>query len=370
MTAYSPGAARLLLAPVTITATKPLLPTHIKGFLWVDTLFRGTRLVRDLEYYWNPRAANLTGQTIQFWDHLDRRHAHLDHGALSADELGRLYVSFHASGDARPMNLLRHYTERVEREGWVHPATRAATGEWKRQLDLLGVHDPGLTADRPAQLSIDETVELLTRRHLCVDHRGHGGPAYLDGTRWGMPLRTVVGTDGHANYLLVILRDLLPRLADGDRVLLVYDDDLSHDYALLARVLGALGARPSRLPLGRVPLGGVIRSSRHGGWDGHTIGRLAGLCLEEFDEAAYRLGMRLYFIAMLKRTSAEPFRLDLLRRALSRATRMLREADGRPEPADRLLGCATPAGWIDPYRLTDGLFARRASASLLDQVYL
>ncbi|GAA3587749.1 hypothetical protein GCM10022419_082520 [Nonomuraea rosea] len=361
---------RLLLAPVTITATKPLLPTHIKGFLWMDTLYRATRPVRDLEYYWNPRAANLTGQTIQFWDYLDRHHADLDHDALPTDELGRLYVRFHASGDARPMDRLRHYTERVEQEGWVHPSTQATTRDWKRQLDLLGVHDPGLTADRPAAASIDETVELLARRHLCVDHRRHGGPAYLDGTRWGMPLRTVIGADGHANYLLVILRDLLPRLAGGDEVLLVYDDDLAHDYALLARVLGVMGARPHRLPLGRVPIGGAVRSSRHGGWDGHSIGRLAELCLREFDQAAYRLGMRLFFIGMLKRTSSEPFRLDLLHRALSRAGRMVREAgEGCDLPAF-LRGFATPAGWTDPYRLTDFLFARRAPAALLDQVYL
>lgn len=361
---------RLLLAPITITATKPLLPTHIKGFLWVDTLYRGTRLVRDLEYYWNPRAANLTGQTIQFWDYLDRLQGDIGYDDMSTDDLGRLYVRFHASDDARPLDQLRHYTERVEREGWVHPATRAATRDWKRQLNLLGVHDPGLAADRPATVSIDETVERLERHHLCVDHRRHGGPAYLDGTRWGMPLRMVIGADGHANYLLVILRDLLPRLEAGDRVLLVYDDDLSHDYALLGRVLEALGARPSKLPLGRVPLGGVVRSSRYGGWDGHTIGRLADLCLSEFAPAAYRLGMRLYFIAMLKRTSSEPFRLDLLRRALSRAGRMVREADERCDLPAFLRGFATPAGWIDPYRLTDGLFARPASSALLDQVYL
>jgi hypothetical protein len=366
-------ARRLLLAPVTITATKPLLPTHVKGFLWVDTLFRGTRLVRDLEYYWNPRAANLTGQTIQFWDYLDRRHPEVDFDALSPDDLGHLYVRCHASGDTRPMDRLRHYTERVEWEGWVHPATRAATRDWKRQLHLLGVHDPGLTADRPAVASIDETVELLARRHLCVDHRRHGGPAYLDGTRWGMPLRPVIGADGHANYLLVILRDLIPRLAASDEVLLVYDEDLAHDYALLARVLAELGARPSRLPLGRVPIGGVVRSSRHGGWDGHSLGRLAEVCLREFDPAVYRLGMRLYFIAMLKRTASEPFRPDLLRRALSRAGHMLGEAGEAGDTGDLpayLRGFATPAGWVDPYRLTDGLFARRAPAALLDHVYL
>lgn len=364
--------------PVTITATKPLLPTHVKGFLWVDVLFRGTRLVADPEYHWNPRTPNLTGQTIQFWDYLDRRHPDLDYDGVSAHDLGLLYVRFHASGDAVPLDALRPYVDRVERDGWVHPATRGMTRHWRRHLDLLGVHDPGLMRDRPLGMSTDEVVDRLVRRRLCVDHRRHGGPVYLDGTRWGMPLRKVIGMDGHANYLLVILRDLLPRLLPGRRVLFVYDDDLARDYALLGRVAEALGAPTARLPLGRVPLDGIVRSSRHGGWDDVTIDRLYELCRKESGPAAYRLGMRLYFIAMLKRTSGERFRPDLLRRALARAERMIREAS-RDAPRDgaaaagRAAACVKPSGWVDPYRLTDGLFARRsppAPRGLLDAVFL
>ncbi|MFF3445424.1 hypothetical protein [Streptosporangium sp. NPDC002721] len=329
------------------------------------------------EYLWSSRTPNLTGQTIQFWDHLDRKHSDADFAALPAQELGRMYVRFHASGDARPLDELRHYTERVEREGWVHPATEAITAEWQRQLRLLGVHDPGLSVDRPPDLSVEETVRFLVRHHLCLDHRRYGGPVYLDGSRWGMPLRKVVGADGHANYLLVILRDLVPHLTLGRRVLLIYDDDLSHDYALLAQILAALGALPSRLALGRVALDGAIQSSRHGGWEAYTLGRVAALCLDHFDPRSYRLGMRLYFIAMLKRTSSVGWSFRLLHRALTRAERMIKAASssGR-SPADtlaRLRACTRPDGWVDPYRLTDGLFARRNSPPplrLLSSVYL
>ncbi|WP_242902300.1 hypothetical protein [Actinomadura terrae] len=366
---------RPLILPVTITATKPLLPTHVKGFLWVDVLFRATRLVADPEYHWSPRTPNLTGQTIQFWDHLDRRHGTLDFDSVPPDDLGRLYVRFHSSGDARPLDELRHYIDKVEHDGWVHPATRAMSVAWKRHLDLLGVRDPGLLVDRPLTLSTEETVERLVRHRLCLDHRRYGGPVYMDGTRWGMPLRKVIGADGHANYLLVILRDLLPRISDGRQILFVYDEDLAHDYALVGRIASALGARPSKLPLGRVPIGGALRSSRYGGWDEVTIGRLSELCLGEFGPAAYRLGMRLYFIAMLKRTSGEPFRPALLRRALLRAERMLRDAgdEDSPDHASRLLDSVRPSGWADPYRLTDGLFAGRtpkAARALLEAVYL
>ncbi|MFP3968102.1 hypothetical protein SMC26_37785 [Actinomadura fulvescens] len=347
----------------------------------MDVLFRASRLIADPEYHWGPRTPNLTGQTLQFWDYLDRHHPAVDYDGVSPDDLGRLYVRFHSSGDALPLNELRHYVDRVERDGWVHPATRHMTLHWKRHLDLLGVHDPGLMRDRPLAASTDEVVERLAAEGLCLDHRRHGGPVHLDGTRWGMPLRKVIGADGHANYLLVILRDLVPRLSPGRRVLLVYDDDLSHDYALLARMVDALGGRVERYPLGRVPLGGAVRSSRHGGWDDVTIDRLHRLCRKEFGPAAYRLGMRLYFIAMLKRTSGETFRPELLRRALARAERMLRDAGDDDPPgalpagssSARIATSVRPSGWVDPYRLTDGLFARRARPvprSLLDTVYL
>ncbi|GAA5039857.1 hypothetical protein HNP84_005253 [Thermocatellispora tengchongensis] len=380
MTETVPRPPRLLIAPVTITATKPLLPTHIKGFLWVDVLLRATRAIGgEAECLWNPRTPNLTGQTIQFWDYLDRELGDVDYEGLSADEIGKLYVECHASGRARPLKELRPLAERVEREGWTHPAGLRMSRDWARHLTLLGVRNPDLLTDRPQGLPIDEVVELLARRRLCLDHRRYGGPVYLDGTRWGMPLRTVMGADGHANYVLVALRDVISHAPGHDRVLLVHDEEAAHDFALIERVLRELGTPASRLALGRVPLGGTPRSSRHrssrhGGWEGFTIERIAALCLDRFDETAYRLGMRLYFIAMLKRTAGEPLRLDLLRRALLRAERLVRAAgDAAPGGPGVLRRYATPAGWVSPYRLTDALFARRdnpARGDLLRSIYL
>ncbi|MFD0689985.1 hypothetical protein [Actinomadura fibrosa] len=374
---------RLLLAPVTITPTKPVLPTHTKGFLWVDALYRGTRALGDVEYLWNTRSACLAGQALRYWEYLDRTFGDADLAGLSVHELGELYVKAHAE-PAPPYPLLRPYAERAE-QGWVHPASERILRAWADQLGLLHVLDPGFFADRPYRLTVDELIGLLADRHLCLDHRRFGGPAYLDGTRWGMPLRPVVSADGHANYLLMVLRDLVPRIAEYDRVLLVHDEEIGHDYVLVERILGALGARTSRLALGRVPIPGAAGSSRSGGWAGTALDELAALCLDQVGPDVYRLGMRIYFINTLQRTGGSPVDLRLLHRAMTRAEGLLARADhdapaNYDAPAGRDAGTAgelrrllTPSGWVDPYRLTCRLLAkdgRGPSRRLIEEVLL
>ncbi|MFF0171328.1 hypothetical protein [Streptomyces prasinus] len=59
-----------------------------------------------------------------------------------------------------------------------------------------------------------------------MDHSRFGGPVYLDGTRWGLPLSRLIDGDGMPDSLMPILR-VLP-----------------------ARVLGVFGARVARVPGG------------------------------------------------------------------------------------------------------------------------
>src|SRR5439155_21972953 len=109
---------------------------------------------------------------------------------------------------------------------------------------------------------------------MCLDHRDLGGPIYLDLTSFGLPLRQIVTADGRANYLACALRELLPLAPDYDEVVLLYDRELDADYQLLARALAASGPEVRRVPIGRVPIDGRIRSTRHGGWHGHTAADL------------------------------------------------------------------------------------------------
>jgi hypothetical protein len=351
----------LALAPVTITPTKPLTPSHVKGLLWLDVIWKATSELVETAYVWNSRTPNLSAQTLAFWEYLDRTRGDVDWAHVSEHELGELYVSCHAQAEPPGFDALRPYLERVEAEGWMHPASRRLIELWQEQLGLLGVEDPGIGVDRAPGLSTEEALGLLAERGLLVDHRGFGGPAYVDGARWGQPLRQVIGEDGHANYVLVVLRELLPLIGRQDRLLLAFDEDLAEDYVLIDRVLSELGAGVSRLALGRVPIDGAIRPSRRGGWEGRTLADLARLCLEHFDLPAYRLGMRIYFIAILKRSSPQSFRPELLRRSLLRAQRII-DAPGASDGHDDYLAFLreklADGGYVDPHRLTTALLDR------------
>lgn len=367
----------LALAPVTITPTKPLTPTHIKGLLWLDVLGKSCREIADTTCIWNPRMSNLSAQTLTFWAYLDDVVGPVDWSRYTETQLGELYVESHRAGRGRPnADRLRGYLDRVEVDGWVHPASRRLVDLWREQLDLVNVADPGLAGVRPLGLPAEAALERLAARDLIIDHRRYGGPAYLDGTAYGLPLRQLIGEDGLSNYLLPVLRDLIPVIGRRDRIVLVHDPELGQDYLLLDRVLTTLGARVSRLALRRVALDGVVRSSRFGGWQGRTLADLAAACLEHVDLATYRLGMRLYFIAVLERDAPQSFRPDLLRRSLRRARRLLDTygaaagdgaADGTDEETDAgfrdfLAGLVGAGGYVDPYRLTTSLFDRHRPA--------
>ncbi|NUT35966.1 MAG: hypothetical protein HOV79_23165 [Hamadaea sp.] len=367
--------ADLALAPVTITPTKPLTPTHVKGLLWLDVIHKSTREIRRVTYVWNPRMSTLTAQTAAFWEFLDRVVGDVDWSACTEPVLGELYVRSHTEGTRPSGNALQPYFERVEKEGWIHPASLRLLDLWHEQLGLLNVADPGLRSTAELALTGGDVLDVLREHQLTIDHRGIGGPVYLDGTIWGLPVRQIVDEDGIANYLVPVLRELIEVGARHQRVVLVYDQELMQDYVLLDKVLTALGVAVTRLALGRVPIDGVVASSRHGGWEGKTLSDLSNACLEHVDVPTYRLGMRIYFIAMLERGCAKSFQPDLLRRSMHRAQRILGE-HGDPDDSGEshafLRRLAThDGGYVDPYRLTTALLDRRRKvpADLLATVF-
>ena len=368
----------IVVAPVTITPTKPLTPTHVKGLLWADVLLKATAQVNPVRLVWNPRLSNLTAQTAAFWAHLDRTEPYTDWSTVAETGIGERYVRMHAAGPepALDRDAVRAHLERVEDEGWIHPASRRLLDLWRDEFALLVVGDPGLTADAPLRSTNAEVFGLLTDRGMLIDHRRYGGPVHLDGARWGMPIRQLVGVDGHVNYLLPILRELLPQITPERVFLLLFDDGLTGDYLLLDRVLTAFGATVTRLPLSRVPIAGTVQSSRYGGWQGSTLADLSRAYGS--DVAAYRLGMRLYFVGMLDRRSTQSFRTDLLGRSVARAARLLQDApgagaDNATEQRHRTLlrALAAPNGYVDPYRLTVSMLGRRATPvhHLLRRIY-
>lgn len=378
MSQLSGAPAELVVAPVTITPTKPLTPTHIKGLLWTDVLVKASARVASVRLAWSRRMAALTSQSADFWQHLDRTEPDTDWSTEPAGRLGERYVSFHAS---RPKSVSADpryaadpsYLARADRDGWVHPAGLRMLDHWRAELALLGVDAQGLTDDRPLAGTAELVLDALAERRLLIDHSRYGGPVHLDGARWGMPLRQLIGADGRPNYLLPILRELIPTIRADRAFLLVHDTDITADYLLLERVLAAFGARVSRLALSRVPVEGAARSSRYGGWAGATLTDLSAVS-GSASRAGYRLGMRLYFAGVLHRRSAQSFRMPLLRRCVGRAARLL---DGAPEGGDeatrRLVGVLArmraQRGYVDPYRLTSSLLGERLLSPAVREIY-
>jgi hypothetical protein len=128
-----------------------------------------------------------------------------------------------------------------------------------------------------------------------------------------------------------------------------------------------------RVSLGRVPIDGVVRSTRAGGWQGHTVAALLARYGGADDPLPVRLGMRLYFIAMLGKGQQQSFRDDLLSHAIDRAGRLLADAGGAADPtvadptvAEFVRRNGGPHGHVDPYRLTSTLLSKHCRGPIRD----
>jgi hypothetical protein len=368
-----PGARRrVLLAPVTVSPTKPLTPSHLKTLLSMDVLHRATATFADVTHVYHPLAHAGSRQVAGFWEYLDRRHPGLAFGACTEEEIGELYGEFQRD-ERVPYSALEPVVRRAE-AGWVHPASERLLDLWESHYRLLAMLDPKLGRSGPDPMPAAELIDLLVRNDLCIDGRPLGAPVYLDATAAGLPLRMMVGPDGHANYLVSTLCEIVPQLAGHDHVVLAHDTEIRADYRAIAHVLTALGAEVSRVEFSRVRLDGVARATRFGGWHGYTVGALSGPLIAEFGWPAFALGFRLYLVAGLGRASQESFSVRHLRRWVHRAGRLLTEHSGRPENAASGVSLASLAGrlpYVDPRRVVTTLLSRDAAvpaADLLDVV--
>lgn len=370
---------KVLLAPVTVTPCKPLTFSHLKGLLWADVMFRATSHMADVTYRYSHTTYHQTEQTLGFWEFLDRTQGDIDYSALSEEGIGELYVRWRAEETQPRSAALRPYSEAIEHNGWVHPASTRILRLWTGHYARLGLHDPGLLAHQPPALGLEEMVDRLVAMEMGLDQRDCGGPVYLDATRFGLPLRQIVAPDGRPNYVACALRELLPLAPRYDEIVFLYDQGLDADYRLLERVMRCAGPVVHRVAIGRVPIDGKITSARDGGWHDHTAGSL--LRSVEAAQAvpdARRLGMRLYFIAILGPGQRESFRYDLLHKSLVRAERLLAQAAEAPRSTrsdlPSLLGRhRSDHTHVDPYRLSSSLLGkgrRLLSCELLSSVFL
>lgn len=364
------AASKVLLAPITVTPSKPLTPSHLKGLFWADVLHRSTGHLAEITFRHSQTTYLPTEQVVGFWEFLDRTEGDTDYSSASEEEIGELYMRFRAEGGRTGAEAVRPYAEAAE-SGWVHPASARVLRLWSGHYARLGLHDCGLLAYQPPELDLEEMIRQLVASGMGLDQRGWGGPVYLDLTRAGLPLRQIVTPDGRPNYLACALRELMPLAAGYDEIVLLYDTELDPDYRLLEQVLRGPDTAVHRLPIGRVPIDGRIVSARHGGWHDYTVDALLTALDKDHDAAAIRLGMRLYFLAALGPGDQDSFRHDLLAKCCRRAARLLERASGEeefgPEKLAGELGRHRRSHlYVDPYRLTSSLLARSRTRPIPD----
>jgi hypothetical protein len=356
---------RILLAPVTISPTKPLTPTHLKYLLSLDMLYRATATFADMTFLYHHATYAGSRQVAGFWEYLDRCHPDAAAATMTEEDIGELYTAYNRA-DPQLHTSLEPTVRRAE-AGWIHPVSARLLDIWEQHYRVLGLYDPALGRTGPVPAPEAEILDLLVRRDLCIDLRDLGAPAYLDATSAGLPLRCVRSPEGQANYLLYLLREVVPLLADHDLVVLAHDTELRSDYRTIVHLLAALGAEAVRFESSRVPINGMVQSTRFGGWQGYTLGAVAGPVIEEFGSASFRLGLRLYLVGGLGRTAApQSFSMSHLRRWIRRARRLLDEhgADCAAGRADRLTAGrylarrAGRRGYADPYQVATALMSR------------
>ncbi len=364
-TSVSGRRERILLAPIPITPTKPLTPSHIKGMLWVDVMFKATSQLADVHCLYSRLTANGSEQTVGFWEYLDREHEDVDFDACDECEIGELYRRYHAEASKPPFMALVPYVRAIER-GWCHPSSLRLYDIWREQTAFLGVdnlmpphRDPDM--QRPGAMPVEALVDLLKKGELCVDMRAAGGALYLDATVDGLPLRRVIAPGGQANYLITLLRDLVPQIPHHDHIVLIHDEELNADHVLLQRILERLGAVVHRVPLCRVAVDGVVQSARFGGWRGYTASALIAHGRHAADIDQVRLGMRLYFIATLGKDRSASIDLRHLERSTRRACALLRQTDESAAARDVEAFLREHGGrrcYVDPYQITTALLSQ------------
>ncbi len=349
-------------------ATKPLTPSHVKMFVWFDVLVKATRRVTDLTALPNRVTCDVTVQNLGFWHYLDTRHPAEPEFYADRDELwvAGEYVRFHAEGFEAPPAELEALRRRVEEEFYVHPASRRMLDIWDAQCEVLGVDRAPFHTWRPLPLSGEAALEELASLDLLLDARPMGGGAYLDLTPDGLPLRQVINEHGVPNYLLHVLRELLGVAPEYDRVLLALDAEVLPDFDLVARVLRRRGIDAATFPVARVNLPGVSGTSRTGGWEEFTLGRLIERLVPRYGVPAFRLGVRMYYVLHVGLRGSCPFEPELLERFVRRAAGAVEQLDGAApaEAPDGLLrelweeNARRERAFVEPNRLVQTLLKR------------
>ncbi|HEU4728920.1 MAG TPA: hypothetical protein VFT22_13545 [Kofleriaceae bacterium] len=360
--------ARSLVFGVGFSPTKPLLPTHLKGLIWLDLALRATRAVVPVDCIANATRAlwDATIQCIRFWAALDADPATSSPRYFDDKDdtwIGEEYVrKSRAPAEVSP-ELLAAYRGRLER-GWTHPSARRILEHWQAQYEVMGITTPRAELTSAAAPPSAEIVEQLRRLDCAIDLRPWSGGVYVDATAAGLPLRPLIDELGRENYLMQILGVVLGLAGAYDRISILYDAPTALDFRIVAQVLSRLGKRALLIEAERIDTPGIAGTSRAGGWKPCTCAAILERYVPRYPLEVVRLGLRLYFIMYVPLASKAEFSYDLLDRAMRKAravSRAIERAGAAPSaPPEEIASVVEPltrrrfferVGLIDPHAL-------------------
>lgn len=323
----------MLILPVGINATKPLMLTHVAGMAYLDTSLRILENISNTTFWFNRTPWDLAIQNIRFWTYLELIHPEYDFAESSEYEIGELYVECFQSqvGIDSMIDQFRkksqEITNRVEHKGYVHPSSLTIYKWWKTHLEFLGIGNLKVDNQVKLTLSQDQVLDQLAQNKLLLDQRAISGSVFLDLTSFGLSLRTLISENGSINYLLPVLRDIYRRAEQSDGVVLYYDDSVRRDYIYIDKILSLQGIKVIRKELFRIAVGGTLYSSKGGGWSESTFAFFRRQYLDELPEKVARLAVKSYLLFFLNQKGKESFSGEGLCQSIEQAKDLLETVD-------------------------------------------
>jgi hypothetical protein len=346
----------IAIVPVSITPTKPLLPSHFKSFIWLDILYKCLSHIHRVSVHNNQVLSYMNWQTLRFWNYLDEQFPREDYSNRPEIWIGSNYVRCHqlATAPIKAGVLYQAYKHQIEKEAYVHPSAIRLMEIWHGYLAMMRI-DPILMGQNiPLPATSDEALSFLHQNNCLTSLESLGGETFMDFTEDGLPLRKLIDADGMENYLLGLIRSLMGISTTLNYVYLLCDDQLIPDFLLLEKLMNRCGVPATKISLGRVPLNGLVSSAKQGGWEQYLFEPFTEKYINRYANRVFALGMRLYFVCTLGKTAGRSFSFKELEDALNKAEQLYANM---PEPVDNevleafLLQATNKNGILNPYNV-------------------
>lgn len=371
--------AKKIIVPIHISPCKPFNPSHMLHLLVSDMIFKVARFLHSdthVEYHYNRTDIDTSWQVIKLHLFLQNKFKNSFYFQEKCDHwLGEQYIECHRENFNPTENEVMLHKQHAEESLEGFPYYQSILPNWKKQHDILAIHDPGFFTPKQYQLTEEELYLLLNKKGLLLDARRAGGGVYLDVSQEGLFLKRLSANNQYTyNQYASLLRSLLPKINSGDQIVFIYDDEVDNDFTILQKVVEAFGARVETVVTSRIEMGGKKVSSRNGGWEAYTLQKALDRYTQEYSHNECRLGFRLYYLnhftRVLRSFKNNLFAWESFDEYMKKAKTLLSEtqsADRTPNKElkeliqkERMFSGKVP----HPYQITEYVLSKKINPSL------